>query len=232
MIDSIASYGPTSGPTVPAPAVTPLLSAEQSRRRRLALGVKRLVDVAGAVSGLVVLAPLLVTIAVVVLIAEGQPILFAQQRVGLHGARFQLLKFRSMVRDAEQRYPEVAGSSDSLGACFKMENDPRVTRLGRVLRRTSLDELPQLWNVLLGQMSLVGPRPAPPREVDCYADWHRRRLTMKPGITGLWQVASRFDSHFDDRANLDLRYIDTWSLLHDLVILVRTVPAIVACTGR
>jgi lipopolysaccharide/colanic/teichoic acid biosynthesis glycosyltransferase len=137
-----------------------------------------------------------------------------------------------MVPDAEARYPEVVALSDTKGAAFKMADDPRVTPLGRFLRRTSLDELPQLWNVLRGQMSLVGPRPAPAREVAGYDGWHRRRLSMKPGVTGLWQVTARFDQHFDERVSLDLAYIDSWSLLLDLRILARTVPAVLAGTGR
>jgi len=137
-----------------------------------------------------------------------------------------------MVRDAEERYDEVAALSDTKGAAFKMLDDPRVTPTGAFLRRTSLDELPQFWNVLKGDMSLIGPRPAPPREVAEYDIWHRRRLGMKPGITGLWQVESRLDEHFDDRAQLDLAYIDQWSPLLDLQILLRTVPAVLRRTGK
>ena len=127
---------------------------------------------------------------------------------------------------------EVAALSDTKGAAFKMLNDPRVTLLGAFLRRTSLDELPQLCNVLKGDMSLIGPRPAPPREVAGYDVWHRRRLSMKPGITGLWQVGARLDAHFDERAQLDLAYIDRWSLLLDLKIILRTVPAVIGRTGK
>jgi lipopolysaccharide/colanic/teichoic acid biosynthesis glycosyltransferase len=137
-----------------------------------------------------------------------------------------------MTPDAEARYEEVEAMSDTRGAAFKMVNDPRVTRIGRVLRRTSLDELPQLWNVLRGEMSVVGPRPAPPREVAGYDVWHRRRLAMKPGITGLWQVEARFDEEFDHRARLDIAYIDRWSIWLDLKIIARTIPALVANPGR
>ena len=137
-----------------------------------------------------------------------------------------------MVYDAEERYADVAGLSDTRGAAFKMQNDPRVTPLGRTLRKWTLDELPQLMNVLKGDMSLVGPRPAPPREVDEYDIWHRRRLSVRPGMTGLWQVEARFDDHFDDRAELDLRYIDQWSLWMDVAILLRTLPAVLAPRGR
>jgi lipopolysaccharide/colanic/teichoic acid biosynthesis glycosyltransferase len=137
-----------------------------------------------------------------------------------------------MVPNAEERYEEVADQSDTRGAAFKMHDDPRVTGLGRFLRRSSIDELPQLINVLSGDMSLVGPRPAPPREVDQYDIWHRRRLSMRPGMTGLWQVNAALDEHFDKRAELDLRYIDQWSLLLDLGILARTVPAILTRQGH
>jgi lipopolysaccharide/colanic/teichoic acid biosynthesis glycosyltransferase len=133
-----------------------------------------------------------------------------------------------MVADAEERYEELVTQSDP--RAFKLTDDPRVTRVGRVLRRTSMDELPQLWNVVRGEMSLVGPRPAPPREVEGYDVWHRRRLSMKPGITGLWQVTARSIDDFDNRAQLDLRYIDRWSLWLDIKILARTIPA--ALEGR
>jgi exopolysaccharide biosynthesis polyprenyl glycosylphosphotransferase len=210
----------------------PVYSIVAGPDRLLELAVKRALDIVGALVGLVVLSPIMLGVAVVILARDGRPILFTQERVGLHGRTFRLLKFRTMGPDAEARYPEVAALSDTKGPAFKMADDPRVTPLGRTLRRTSLDELPQLWNVLRGDMSLVGPRPAPLREVDGYDGWHRRRLSMKPGITGLWQVTARFDQHFDDRVSLDLAYIDSWSLLLDLRIMARTVPAVLAGTGR
>ncbi|MBF6558006.1 MAG: sugar transferase [Acidimicrobiales bacterium] len=198
----------------------------------LGLVAKRLIDIAGAAVGLVVLSPLLLVTALVLRLREGSPVLFRQARVGLHGRPFTVYKFRTMVPDAEARYAEIAKLSDTRGAAFKMANDPRVTPLGRFLRTASLDELPQLWNVLRGEMSLVGPRPAPPREVEGYDIWHRRRLSAKPGITGLWQIEARFDEDFDDRAQLDLRYIDNWSLALDFKILVRTIPAVFVRPGR
>jgi len=198
----------------------------------LSLAVKRAVDIASSLVGLVVLSPLLVVVGVAVRRRDGPPILFRQTRVGLHGRQFAIYKFRTMVADAEARYGEVSALSDTKGAAFKMLDDPRVTPLGAFLRRTSLDELPQLWNVLKGEMSLIGPRPAPPREVAEYGIWHRRRLSMKPGITGLWQIGSRMDAHFDDRAQLDLDYIDRWSLLLDLKLLLRTIPAVFGRTGK
>jgi exopolysaccharide biosynthesis polyprenyl glycosylphosphotransferase len=198
----------------------------------LGLAVKRALDVAGSCVGLVVLGPLLLATALAIRLRDGPPVLFRQTRVGLSGRPFTIYKFRTMAPDAEARYHEVAALSDTKGAAFKMLEDPRVTPLGAFLRRTSLDELPQFWNVLKGDMSLIGPRPAPPREVAEYDIWHRRRLSMKPGITGLWQVGSRLDAHFDERAQLDLVYIDRWSLLLDLKILLRTVPAVIGRTGN
>ena len=207
---------------------TPVYSLVSGPDRVVALVVKRMLDVLIAGAGLIVLSPLLLGIAVAIRLRDGAPVLFRQVRVGLHGRRFEVLKYRTMVADAEARYGEVVGLSDP--RAFKVTDDPRITSTGRFLRRTSLDELPQLWNVLKGEMSLVGPRPAPPREVAGYDMWHRRRLSMKPGITGLWQVSARRLDDFDGRAELDLSYIDRWSLWLDLKILARTVPA--ALEGR
>lgn len=200
--------------------------------RTIGLFAKRMLDVVLAAIGLVALSPLLVGVAVAVAIADGRPIMFRQVRVGRHGRPFTIYKLRTMTRDAEQRLDEVLHLNQRDGAAFKMDDDPRVTRLGRFLRRTSLDELPQLWNVLLGQMSLVGPRPPLPGEVDRYDSWHRRRLSMKPGITGLWQIHARGEPVFDRWVELDLRYIDHWSLWLDLAILARTVPAMLKREGR
>jgi len=207
-------------------------SVVHDTQRELELAIKRILDIVGAATVLLVLSPLLAVTALVIRLREGSPVLFRQTRVGLHGRTFTIYKFRTMVPDAEERYEEVASMSDTHGAAFKMHDDPRVTGFGRFLRRTSIDELPQLINVISGDMSLVGPRPAPLREVDRYDIWHRRRLSMRPGMTGLWQVNAALDEHFDNRAELDLRYIDQWSLLMDLGILARTVPAILARQGH
>jgi exopolysaccharide biosynthesis polyprenyl glycosylphosphotransferase len=201
-------------------------------QRELERALKRAFDVIGAFVALVLLSPLFVATAAAIRISDGSPILFRQTRIGRHGRPFTIYKFRTMTLDAEDRYDEVARLSDTRGAAFKMTHDPRVTRLGRTIRKWTLDELPQLFNVLTGDMSLVGPRPAPPREVDEYDIWHRRRLSVRPGMTGLWQVEARFDDHFDDRAELDLRYIDQWSLWVDFSILLKTVPAILSPRGR
>ena len=161
---------------------------------------------------------------------DGGPVFFRQTRVGLHGRPFQILKFRSMAVDAEARLAELAAANEIDGHAFKVTDDPRITPIGRRLRRWSLDELPQLWNVLRGDMSLVGPRPPLEREVAGYDMWHRRRLSMKPGITGLWQVRARHEPEFDRWVEDDLEYIDRWSLWLDFQILARTIPA--ALEGR
>ncbi len=209
---------------------TPVYSMITGPDRVLALLVKRAIDLVVGVAGLVVLSPVFVATALWIRLRDGSPVLFRQVRVGLHGRRFEVLKFRTMVRDAEAQLDGLAHRSEVNGAAFKLTDDPRVTRAGRFLRRTSLDELPQLWNVIRGDMSLVGPRPALPREVRNYDLWHRRRLSMKPGITGLWQVSARRSSSFDAWAELDLSYIDRWSLWLDLKIMARTIPA--AFEGR
>ncbi|OGN82317.1 MAG: hypothetical protein A2X23_12850 [Chloroflexi bacterium GWC2_73_18] len=200
--------------------------------RVLSLAVKRAVDLALATVALVGLSPLLVAIAAWIRVVDGPPILFRQTRIGLHGRPFQVLKFRTMVPDAEQRLGELEESNEIRGPAFKVTDDPRITRVGRLLRRTSIDELPQLWNVIRGEMSLVGPRPPLPREVAAYDVWHRRRLSMKPGITGLWQVAARHEEEFDRWVRIDLDYIDRWSLWLDLKIMARTIPAVFQQQGR
>jgi exopolysaccharide biosynthesis polyprenyl glycosylphosphotransferase len=207
---------------------TPIYSLVSGPDRVLGLAIKRAIDLLLSSAALIVLSPLLLAIAIAIWRREGRPVLYRQQRVGLHGRTFTVIKFRTMVADADARYEELVALSDP--RAFKLDEDPRLTPTGRFLRRTSLDELPQLVNVFAGAMSLVGPRPAPPREVDEYDIWHRRRLSMKPGITGLWQVTARRSDSFEERATLDLNYIDRWSLWLDMQILVRTIPA--ALEGR
>jgi exopolysaccharide biosynthesis polyprenyl glycosylphosphotransferase len=202
-----------------------VLSLVYGPDRIVGLAVKRLIDLVLGTAGIIVLSPVLVGIALWVRAVDGGPILFRQQRVGLHGRSFAVAKFRSMQPDAEERLDALRSLNEIQGPAFKVTDDPRLTRTGRILRATSLDELPQLWNVVRGQMSLVGPRPPLPSEVQGYDLWHRRRLSMKPGITGLWQVEARREEDFDRWVELDLAYIDRWSMWLDLKILFRTIPA-------
>jgi exopolysaccharide biosynthesis polyprenyl glycosylphosphotransferase len=210
----------------------PVLSISQGPDRQLALAIKRVIDVVGAAMGLLVTAPILAVCAAAIILDSGRPVFFSQERVGLHGRRFRMLKMRTMVRGAEELLPDLRSLNEIEGQAFKLTDDPRITRVGRFLRRTSLDELPQLWNVLTGAMSLVGPRPPMPSEVSGYDVWHRRRLSMKPGITGLWQVHARGESDFDRWVEKDLEYIDNWSLWLDAQIVLRTLPAVLRLEGR
>jgi exopolysaccharide biosynthesis polyprenyl glycosylphosphotransferase len=203
----------------------PILSLVYGPDRAVGLVVKRLLDIGLASLGLLLLSPVFVVLAGWVLLLDGRPVFFRQVRVGLHGRPFRVVKFRTMVPDAEALLADLADLNEIKGHAFKLSDDPRLSRTGRILRATSLDELPQLWNVLRGQMSLVGPRPPLPTEVAGYDLWHRRRLSMKPGITGLWQVEARRDEDFDRWVELDLAYIDRWSVWLDLKIIVRTIPA-------
>jgi len=187
------------------------------------LFLKRLMDIAGALIGLSLLAFLFPLIALGIKINSPGPIFFSQKRVRENGRLFKCWKFRSMFIDAEERKKELMSKNEMNGAIFKMKNDPRITPIGRLLRKTSIDELPQFWNVLKGEMSLVGTRPPTPDEVANYENWHRRRISIKPGITGMWQVSGRNKiSDFDEVVKLDLFYIDHWSLWLDIKILLKT----------
>ncbi len=200
--------------------------------RAAALALKRGLDVVGAALLMILLSPVMLLVALAIKLDSRGPVLYRQERLGLHGRPFEVVKFRSMCCDADERLPGLLSRNEINGHAFKLANDPRITRVGRVMRRTSLDELPQLANVLRGQMSLVGPRPPLPSEVARYDIWHRRRLSMKPGMTGLWQVGARREPEFDRWVQSDLQYIDSWSLWLDLKIIVRTIPAVLSGTGR
>lgn len=201
------------------------LAIISSPDRVIELIAKRGLDILVSALVLIVGMPLMAAIAIAVRAGDGGPVLFRQTRVGLHGRPFTMTKFRTMIPGAEARLAELIEVNEVDGHAFKLQDDPRVTRVGAFLRRTSLDELPQFWNVLRGQMSVVGPRPPLPIEVAGYDVWHRRRLSMKPGITGLWQVSARLEKEFDRWVELDLSYIDRWSLALDIKIMVRTIPA-------
>jgi exopolysaccharide biosynthesis polyprenyl glycosylphosphotransferase len=209
----------------------PLLTFATAPIAPLALFLKRLIDLSVAFVVLVLTSPLWLAIAAAVRLTSRGPALFRQVRCGMHGRRFVLLKFRTMVENADTLRQEVAHLNVMDGPVFKAPRDPRVTGVGRLLRRSSLDELPQLLNVLKGEMSLVGPRPPIPQEVERYEPWQRRRLAMKPGITCLWQVSGRSDLDFATWMELDLAYIDHWSLWLDLKILALTVPAVFSGRG-
>jgi exopolysaccharide biosynthesis polyprenyl glycosylphosphotransferase len=196
------------------------------------LMAKRLIDVGGSITLLSLFTPLLLVAALLIKMDSPGPVLFKQERVGLNKRRFQLIKFRTMTDGAEEGQATLEALNEADGPVFKIKNDPRVTNLGRFLRRYSLDELPQLFNVLKGDMSLVGPRPLPVRDVARIAvQWHKRRLSVKPGVTCLWQVNGRSDIGFDQWVQMDLEYIDRWSLLLDLKILMKTIPAVLRGAG-
>jgi exopolysaccharide biosynthesis polyprenyl glycosylphosphotransferase len=209
----------------------PLLTLSSTPADPVLLGVKRAIDVVASLAGIVVLSPVLAATAAAVKLTSPGPLLFAQERVGLHGRRFHMLKFRSMFQDAERRKQDLLAQNEMDGPVFKIKNDPRITPVGRWIRKFSVDELPQLFNVLRGEMSLVGPRPPLPNEVDEYQRWHRRRLSMKPGLTCLWQVSGRNDIDFEQWMRLDMEYIDNWSLFLDMKILFRTIPVVVFAKG-
>jgi len=210
----------------------PVLTFETTSDKAFELVMKRIVDIVVASAAIVVLSPVLAAVAAIVALDSPGPILFRQTRSGLNGRKFTLLKFRTMVVDAEARLAALKAFNEMSGPAFKMEKDPRVTRCGSWMRKLSIDELPQLFNVLRGDMSLVGPRPPIPAEVDQYQPWQRRRLSMPPGITCLWQVNGRNKIvDFDEWMRLDLQYIDKWSLKLDLKILAKTVPVVLFGVG-
>jgi len=209
----------------------PFLTYAATPGSLLPLAIKRGMDIVIALAGLIGFSWLFALIAVAVRRSSPGPILFRQTRCGLNGRRFTMLKFRSMYADAEQRREEVMALNEMSGPVFKASNDPRITPVGRFLRRFSLDELPQLWNVLVGHMSLVGPRPPLPEEIEKYQRWQRRRLSMRPGLTCLWQVSGRNEIDFDEWMKLDLEYIDNWSLWLDVKILLKTIPAVLLGRG-
>jgi exopolysaccharide biosynthesis polyprenyl glycosylphosphotransferase len=211
--------------------VEPVLSlSEAPSPDRLAL--KRSIDFVGALLLLLSLAPVMLLVSLAIKLTSRGPVLFSQVRYGYMKRQFRAYKFRTMVVDAERLQPELETQNEARGPVFKIRNDPRITRVGRLLRRTSLDELPQLWNVLVGEMSLVGPRPLPIRDVGRFDEpWLMRRFSMPPGLTCLWQISGRSNLDFNKWVALDLEYIDRWSLTLDTLILLRTIPAVLRGTG-
>jgi exopolysaccharide biosynthesis polyprenyl glycosylphosphotransferase len=189
--------------------------------------IKRLLDITVSAAALLLFSPILMISAAAIKLSSPGPIFFLQERMGLNKRRFKIFKFRTMVRNAEKMMPLYEKLNEVKGPVFKMRNDPRITRIGKFLRRSSIDELPQLLNVLKGDMSLVGPRPLPVRDYEGFnEDWQRRRFSVKPGITCLWQINGRSGISFDQWMLLDLQYMDEWSIWLDLKILAKTVPAV------
>lgn len=194
--------------------------------------VKRSMDILGVLAGLLLLSPLLIVVAAAIVIEDGRPFLFAQKRVGLNGRVFSFYKFRSMYKDAEARKQELIKNNESKdGVIFKLRHDPRVTRVGRIIRRFSIDELPQLFNVLKGDLALVGPRPPLPAEVAEYTLEDRKRLHVKPGLTCFWQIQGRSEIPFKEQVRLDLQYIQSQSIATDIWIILKTIPAVLTGKG-
>jgi exopolysaccharide biosynthesis polyprenyl glycosylphosphotransferase len=213
-------------------AGAPLLSLHSAPPTTWRTEIKRLIDIAVASVALVVLAPLLALTALLIKLDSKGPVFFVQERVGFNKRRFRMFKFRTMMSDAEARMKDIEHLNEKSGPIFKIKNDPRITKVGKWLRRTSIDELPQFLNVLFGDMSVVGPRPLSVRDATrMEVAWQKRRFSVKPGLTCLWQVSGRSNLSFEQWMQLDLEYIDRWSLVLDVLILLRTVPAIVMARG-
>ena len=193
--------------------------------------LKRLIDIAGSAFGLIALSPVFGITALLIKLEDGGPIFFSQQRVGKWGKRFQMYKFRSMIVNADRVKSELMDQNEAGGVIFKMKRDPRITRVGRVIRKLSIDELPQLYNVLKGDMSLVGPRPSLPKEVAEYTLSDRRRLEAIPGLTCLWQVSGRSNINFEGQVRLDVQYLESQTFWGDIVLLLKTIPAVLMGRG-
>ncbi|PDY48200.1 sugar transferase [Bacillus pseudomycoides] len=209
-----------------------LLAAEEVNQKWLYLFLKRLIDIVGALCGLIFLSPIFIIVALLVKWEDlKSPIFFKQIRVGKNEKEFGMYKFRSMVTDAEEKLKDLLQHNEVSGAMFKMKDDPRVTKLGKFIRKTSIDELPQLLNVLKGDMSLVGPRPPLPREVKEYTSYDKQRLLVTPGCTGLWQVTERNGVGFKEMVELDLEYIQKRGIIYDLKIIFKTIQVMIKSNG-
>ena len=209
----------------------PFLTFRNTPDNYLALKLKVLLDFTLSIMVLIILSPVMLVIAFLIKL-DGGPVFFLQKRMGLNGRHFWCYKFRTMVVNAESLKESLLAQNEQEGPVFKIKNDPRVTKIGQFLRKTSLDELPQFINVLKGEMAVVGPRPPIPSEVKQYERWQNRRLSMKPGITCIWQVSGRNNIPFDQWMKLDMQYIDTWSLKLDMIILLKTVKVVITGDGQ
>ncbi len=232
MSDAISTQGAILPVTNGAAQAPRLELALPGRERRTYERAKRALDALATGLGLLLLAPLFAVVAIAIRLDSPGPVLFSQTRVGKNGKTFRCWKFRSMYVDAEARKAALMAENEMAGGViFKMKHDPRITRVGRFIRKASIDELPQLWNVFIGDMSLVGPRPAVPSEVDQYTPYERQRLAVKPGITCFWQVSGRSNLPFDEQVRLDIHYANVRSLWVDITLLLRTVPAVLFARG-
>jgi len=197
----------------------------------LTLGLKRVLDIVGSLFFIILFSPLFLITALAILIEDGRPIFYSQIRVAKWGRLFKMYKFRSMFKNADEMKESLQSDDITGSVIFKMKKDPRITRVGRIIRKFSIDEMPQLWNVLKGDLSLVGPRPPIPKEVQEYSFWHRKRLEVKPGLTCTWQVSGRSDIDFETQVKLDIDYIRQRSLKLDLLLLLKTIPAVLSGKG-
>ncbi len=209
----------------------PLVTFETTIAEEWQLFTKRAIDLIVSTSALIALSPIFILTAILIKITSPGPIMYRQERVGLNGRKFLIYKFRTMYKGAHKRLSEIAALNEMEGPIFKIKNDPRITPVGRVLRKFSIDELPQFFNVFMGYMSLVGPRPPLPNEVRQYEPWQRRRLSMRPGLTCLWQVSGRNKVDFNEWMELDLKYLDNWSIGLDFKILIKTIPVVLFGVG-
>ncbi|MDH3676409.1 MAG: exopolysaccharide biosynthesis polyprenyl glycosylphosphotransferase, partial [Anaerolineae bacterium] len=209
----------------------PMIGVKEAGISSLSQVVKRTLDVAVAGLGLIFFAPVMLLMAVMIKMGSAGPVLFEQERVGKDGQLFTIYKFRSMIEGAEKQQETLRDLNEADGPLFKIKDDPRLTRLGKLMRRLSVDELPQLYNVLMGDMSLIGPRPPLPSEVENYQEWHKRRLEIAPGLTGLSQISGRSALTFDEIALLDIYYIENWSPALDTKILLQTIPKVIFGEG-
>ena len=203
------------------------LNKEIVKDTMIYLVLKRVIDIIGSLVGIIITLPIMLIVAVIIKVEDPKgPVLFAQERNGQYPKTFKMYKFRSMYVDAEERLQELMHLNEQSGPAFKIKDDPRITKVGKFIRKTSLDELPQLFNVLKGDMSIVGPRPALPREVKLYNEYQMQRLLVKPGITCIWQVSGRNNIGFDDWVELDIKYIQTRNLWLDIKLILKTIPAL------
>ena len=196
---------------------------ENERSNVLYEVIKRIIDIVASFTGLIVLSPLMLVVSILIKLESKGEVIFKQKRVGLNGKEFDMYKFRSMVVNAEELKEKLAAQNEMSGPMFKMKDDPRVTKVGKFIRKTSIDELPQLWNILKGDMSLVGPRPSLPKEVAQFEDWMHKRLEVKPGLTCYWQVSGRNNIDFEDWMKLDVKYVEERNLWIDIKLIFKTV---------